>query len=103
MHHAFDPDGIGGAAAHHARNFLDQRAGLGSFRARGVGVVERRRDAELLGSGSESAFEGGIVEAFEQIDLGVILDMQEGVGLRHTRGEADLVANTIDAFAVGGR
>ena len=103
VHHAFDPGWVGGAAAHDAGDLLDERAHLRRVGARDVGVVERRRIAEPVGGGGEPALVGGIVEAIEQIDLGVILLMQEGVGGFHARGEAVAVGHAVEAFAVGGR
>ena len=102
-HHAFDPGGIGGAAAHDAGDLLDEGPHLRRVGARDVGVIERGRIAEAVGGGGEPAFVGGVVEAIEQIDLGVILLMQEGVGGFHARGKAVAVGDTVEAFAVGGR
>ena len=95
--------GIGGAAAHDAGDFLDQGPHLRRVWARDVGVIERGRIAEAVGCGGEPALVSGVVEAIEQIDLGVILLMQEGVGGFHPRGKAVAVGETVEALAVGGR
>ena len=101
-HHAFDPGWVGGAAAHDAGDLLDQGAHLRRVGARDVGVIERRRIAEPVGGGGEPALVGRVVEAIEQIDLGVILLMQEGVSGFDARGEAVSVSYAIEALAVGG-
>ena len=102
-HHAFDPGWVGGAAAHDAGDLLDEGPHLRRVGARDVGVIERRGIAEPVGGGGEAALVGSVVETIEQIDLGVILLMQEGVGLFHPRGKAVAVGHTVEALAVGGR
>ena len=66
-------------------------------------MIERGGIAEAVGGSGEPALVSGVVEAIEEIDLGVILLMQEGVGLFHPRGEAVAVGNAVEALAVGGR
>lgn len=73
---------------HHTRDFLLQGSRARAGRIAIVEVIERRRAARQRLRRGKARFMRGIVHAEQQVGLGQVLQMHEGIGTRHAQPQA---------------
>ncbi len=81
IHHAAHPIGVCGAGTRDAGNLFAQRTGMGRVGARGIEVIKRRCGVAQSGHrGGKTGLMSGVVGGHQQIGLGQVLQVHEGIG-----------------------